>query len=178
MNMKKKKQLKIFGFTLALVMIALSGCTQEDNKNNLSYVNQEFGFGLNPPLGWTQTENTQDLAKFICPDQNDYPVNLGIKTPIESNGTLNNVVEQLIEYYSNVSFKNFLLLSSEPRTINGLNAYEMVYSEGQEPYMLQHKQVLFEKNNKIYSLTYISLVSTYDRYISVVDQSINSFTII
>jgi len=84
----------------------------------------------------------------------------------------------LIDYYSHTSFKNFLLISSEPKTINGINAYEMVYSEGQEPYMLQHKQVLFEKNEKIYSLTYISLASTFDTYISVVDQSINSFTLI
>jgi hypothetical protein len=178
MNMQKKKQLKIFGLILVLVAIALSGCTQEDNKNNLSYVNQEFGFGLNPPAGWNQSENTLDLVKFFCPDQNDYPVNLGIKTPILSNETLNSVVEQLIEYYSNTSFKNFSLLSSDPKTINGINAFEMVYSEGQEPYMLQHKQVLFEENNQIFSLTYTSLVSTYDRYISVVDQSINSFTII
>lgn len=54
----------------------------------------------------------------------------------------------------------------------------MVYSEGQEPYMLQHKQILLEKNEKIYSLTYTSLVNTFDIYISVVDQSINSFTLI
>lgn len=36
---------------LVLVAIALSGCIQEDNQNNLSYVNQEFGFEINPPVG-------------------------------------------------------------------------------------------------------------------------------
>jgi hypothetical protein len=176
--MQKKKQITIFGFILVLIAITLSGCTQEDKQPTLGYINQEYGFGLNPPAGWTINENTQDIVKFFCPDQNDYQINLAIKKPVISNETLNDVVEQLIEYYSHSFFKNFTQISSKPITVNGLNAYEIVYSEGQEPYLLQHKQVLIEDNKKIYSLTYISLVDTFDTYISVVDQSINSFTII
>jgi hypothetical protein len=175
--MQKKTNLVIYGFILFLAAMALSGCTQV-SENNLRYINQKYGFEIIPPAGWITNENTQDPVKFFCPDQNDYQINLAIKEPITTNETLLNVSEQLIEHYSQTYFKNFLLISSNQRTINGLNTYELVYSEGQEPNMLQHKQVLFEKNKKIYSLAYTSLVDTYDTYISVVDQSINSFTII
>jgi hypothetical protein len=176
--MKKIKQFILFGCMLILIATVLSGCTQENNHQNLSYINQEYGFELIPPEGWTVNENTQDPVKFFCPDQNDYQVNLAIKKPILSNETLNTAVEQLIGYYTESYFKNFSLISSKPMTINDLDAYEIVFSEGREPYLLQHKQVFFEKNKKIYSIVYTSLVTTFDTYISVVDQSINSFTII
>jgi hypothetical protein len=45
----------------------------------------------------------------------------------------------MIESYTHTYFKNFSLISSELKIDNSLNAHEMVYSEGQEPYMLQHK---------------------------------------
>jgi hypothetical protein len=140
--MQKKNQLVIYGFILVVISIALSGCTQE-SENNPRYINQEFGFEIIPPAGWIINENTQDPVKFFCPDQNVYQINLAIKEPITTNDTLISVSEKLIEYYSQTYFKNFSLISSNQKIINGLNAYELVYSQGQEPNMLQHKQVFF-----------------------------------
>jgi hypothetical protein len=175
--MKKKQHLVISGLIFVLLILILSGCT-EVNQDDSFYINQMYEFEIIPPTGWTINENTTDPVKFFCPDQNDYPINLAVREPITSNETVSSLGELLIERYSESFFKNFTLISSSQTTINGLNAYELVYSEGQEPNMLQHKQVLFEKNKKIFSLTYTSLVDTYDTYISVVDQSINTFTVI
>ncbi len=172
--MQKKKHV---GLIFVLFVIIFSGCTQE-NEDDSRYINQNYGFEIIPPVDWIINENTIDLVKFFCPDENVYQINLAVKEPIMSNETLGSLSQQLIELYSESFFKNFTLISNNQRTINGLSAYELVYSEGQQPYMLQHKQVLFKKDNRVFSVTYISLVNTYDTYISVVDQSINSFRII
>jgi hypothetical protein len=174
--MQRNNRSQLVGFILVLIVIVVSGCTQENSQPSFGYVNEEYGFGLNPPQNWTINENSQDLVKFMCPDHHDYQINFGIKAPVVMNGTLSNVTDQLITYYNN-HFKNFVLISRELTTINGVDASEIVLSEGLEPNMLQHKQALIEKNGKIYSLTYIALVVDYNTYISVIDQSIQSFTI-
>lgn len=172
--MQKKKQLQLSGSLLLVLAIALSGCTQENEKNPY-YVNQEYGFEIIPPAGWTINENTTDPVKFFCPDKNEYQINVAVKAPVTINESLDKVGEQLIEYYSQTYFKNFVLISSDQRTINNISAFEIVYSQGLEPNLIQQKQVLFERNETIISVTYTSLVVTYDSYISVVDTSINSF---
>jgi len=175
--MGKKKCLRIFGFLIILLTIILGGCAQ-NNQNDSYYTNQVYQFKIIPPIGWITNENTVDPVKFFCPDQNDYQINLAVNKPITSNETLSTVVDQLIERYSTTFFENFTLISRNHTTINGLDAYELVFSEGREPNMLQHKQVLFGKNNIIFTVIYTSLVRTYGTYISVVDDSINSFEII
>lgn len=175
--MQKKTYLMTYGFILIILAVVFCGCTQED-QDNTRYINMMYGFDIIPPVGWIINENTVDPVKFFCPDQNVYQINLAIKAPITSNDTLTNIGEQLIQSYSEKIFKNFSLISNSQRVINGLDAYELVYSQGMQPNMLQHKQVLFKKDNRVFSVTYISLVDTYDTYISVVDQSINSFRII
>jgi len=174
--MGKKTYLLIYGFIFLFIALVFCGCTQE-NQDNSHYINQMYGFDIIPPAGWIINENTLDPVKFFCPDQNVYQINLAVKEPITSNDTVTNIGEQLIQSYSERLFKNFSLISKSQRIINGLDAYELVYSQGMEPNMLQHKQVLFKKDNRVFSVTYISLVDTYDTYISVVDQSINTFHI-
>jgi hypothetical protein len=172
--MYKKKQVMLDGFLILILAIALSGCTQENGKNPY-YMNQEYGFEIIPPVGWTVNENTTDPVKFFCPDKNEYQINVAVKAPISINESLDQAGEQLIEFYSQTYFKNFVLISSSQRTINNISAFEIVFSQGLEPNLIQQKQVLFERNGTIISVTYTSLVVTYDTYISVVDPSINSF---
>jgi hypothetical protein len=175
--MTTKNRSMALGILTILAVLTLGGCT-EDNQNNPRYINTNYGFEIMPPTGWTTNENTLDPVKFFCPDKNDYQINLAVKAPLTSNETLSTLVDQLIEKYSTTFFKNFTLISSNHTTINGLDAYELVYSEGQLPYMLQHKQVFFGKNNTIFTVIYTSLVTTYETYISVVDESISTFTVI
>ena len=178
-TMKRKKESTIASILLVIMFLFLSGCTENEPQPPLTYVNEDYGFGLNPPEGWTINLNTSDPVKFFCPDQNDYQVHIAVKKPVLSNDTLEDAVNQLIEFYTETFFENFALISSQSKQINGLNAYELVYSEGRQPNLLQHKQMLFEKVNGtyIYTLTYIALVRDYNRYVSVVDQCINSFTL-
>lgn len=176
--MHGKNTFKTSFILLMLFTVAISGCMDEGNKPTLGYVNEEYGFGLNPPEGWIVNEQTYDPVKFFCPDQNDYQVHIVINRPVNLNQTLEEIANELLERYEESYFKNFSLISRTPRTINNMSAYELVYTEGKEPNMLQHKQILYQKDEIVFTLTYNSLVRTYDTYISVVDESIDSFMIL
>lgn len=48
-----KKQLIILGIFGLLLVVCLTGCTQNDPFTGLKYTNKDLGFGLNPPNNWT-----------------------------------------------------------------------------------------------------------------------------
>lgn len=175
--MHRKNQFRASFILLVLFSIALSGCIDEGNQHNLEYVNEEYGFGINPPDGWSINDQTYDPVKFFCPDQNDYQVHIVINRPVNLNQTLEEIADELLERYEESYFKNFTLISRVPKTINNMNVYELVYMQGREPNMLQHKQILYQKDETVFTLTYNSLVRDYDTYIAVVDKSIHSFMI-
>lgn len=141
------------------------------------YVNEEYEFEINTPDGWIVNEQTYDPVKFFCPDQNDYQVHIVINRPVNLNQTLEEIADELLERYEKSYFKNFTLISWVPTTVNNMNIYELVYTQGREPNMLQHKQILYQKDETVFTLTYNSLVRSYDTYIAVVNKSIHSFMI-
>ena len=177
-----KNKIIVVGMMLVLVAIYLGGCIQQqDPLKGLGYVNKQYGFGLNPPEGWTTDENDQfgAVVRFDSPIENSSAVNLGITKSYTLNAseTLNIVVEQLLAQYP-VVITNFTLVSNSARTVNGMNAHEIIYTFVQGIYALKGRQVIIEKNKKVFFLTYTALPDRYDIYNSVVEQSINSFTII
>jgi hypothetical protein len=175
-----KKQLIIVGIMLVLLAVGLSGCTQEDKLKDLSYKNTQYGFGLNSPAGWTTDENDQyGVVRFYGPTENNFAVNLGVTEPSTMNEseTLSSGIEQVLAYLPTI-LTNFSLISNNAITVNGMNAQEITYTFAQGIYSLQGKQVYIEKSKIVYCLTYTALLDTYNTYLSVIDQSINSFTII
>jgi hypothetical protein len=180
--MKKEKQHLVIEITLVLSIIFLIGCTQNTEKNgsnNLQYLNEEYGFGLNPPEGWTITnESTPFTAVYFYIIVEKSIINLVIMEPVTlKNGeTLSNLTEQALKEYPNY-MKNFTLISSNERTINDMNAYEIVYNFTQDNHTYTRKQVMIQNNNEYFTIMYSAIQSSYNIYNDVVEQSINSFTI-
>ena len=60
-----------------------------------------------------------------------------------------------------------------------MNARELVCTALNPNFgILKVKMVLIEKNNNIYGLSYVAPIDSYDTYLSIADESINSFTIV
>jgi hypothetical protein len=180
-EMGMKNKIIVLGLTLVLVAIGLSGCTQEDPLKGLGYINKQYGFGFNPPEGWAVNESGMmgSLAVFIGPIVDPFSVNIVITTSdLASGETLASTIQAVIENYT-IYYPNFLLGSESGRTINGLNAYEIVYTYTynytQGIYQIEQKQVAIEKNGKVIILTYSALETSYDAYLAVFEQSASSF---
>ena len=145
--------------------------------SDLHYVNTDLRFGINPPDGWLITpidsENTPNAVTLSYNSFLGFPPKIVItQTPFELNAsvTLNNVVDEMLKIYPNAT--------KTETTINGRDAYEIMYpSYNYFNYNIKHKEVWVGAYEKIFILAYHATEDDYLNYLSIVDDSINSFTI-
>ena len=177
-----KKQLFMVGMTVLLIAVGLSGCTQENLENentlnNLEWSNSVHGVGINPPDDWTVDENDIGIVAFYSRNENDVAV-IHIEGPIPMNGwTLQDNAEQQIAQDQDI-VTNYTLISSTQTKINNLNAWEIIYTSDVDIYNMITRSIVIQNNDKTYRITYLGLSESYNDYLSVIDQSINSFTIV
>lgn len=172
-----KKQLIIVGITLLLLVVGLSGCIQDESSDY--YINTEFGFSINPPDGWTLVE-TEDKIEFYG-IENEYGtggnyMDISLITH-EPGDTLNETLNKAIENASK-EIANFTLHSQQEKTVNELNAYEIIWGFYIDEDEYKVKQIGIEKDDKVFFISYSSPIHTYDTYLSDFDESLSSFTIV
>ena len=172
----------ILGIFLLTGSIDITTNAEESNVSNSGYFNEEYGFVLNPPEDWIidDPDLLGSIVRFYGPTEDEFTMNLGIDKIFasEAGETLNSFVEQqIIALYPDL-FTDFSIVSSKTRTINGMNAYEIVYTFTQDSSGIKQKQILIEKNDVIYTLIYSASPNSYDSYVSVIEPSVNSFTVI
>ena len=151
------KKVLVFGMTLVLLAIILTGCSETDNPlSGLSYQNSQHGFGLNPPEDWTVDENDPyGAVRFYGPTIEGATVNIGISEPsyLATGESLESTVISIVEYYASY-FTDFSEVSNSSRTVNGMNAHDLVYTFTQDALELKQMQVLIEKNRKSFVITF------------------------
>ena len=162
-----------------LLVVGLSGCTdtQEDASNDLGYINDTYGYGFNPPEGWTESSSGTDILKtFYAPNESN-TVRMSIAPqPGGPAITLSSYVDSMAETIE--TDINYSLLSRNERTVNDLTFYEIVFSYTEDGDDIQEKYIYTEKGMKRFWIIYKAMANSYVDYASVVDESINSFTIV
>ena len=165
-----------------LLVVGISGCTEEESSD--LYVNEEYGISFNPPEGWIDNtdENTLFIVSFVIRPEDFSGAVCGIMKPYHFTDD-----ENFSEYIENdiLGFNDYIpdfeILSETETEINGMNAYEVVgtytYTEA-EDFPMKSKSTYVEKNRKCYVINYVAYNDDYDTYLSIVEDSINSFTII
>lgn len=145
--------------------------------SDLQYINIDLRFGINPPDGWLVTpidiENTPNAVTLHYNSFLGFPPRIVItQTPFKLNAsvTLNNVVDEMLKIYPNAT--------KTEKTVNGIDAFEIAYpSYRYFNYIVQHKEVWIGAYGKIFTLAYHATEDDYTDYLSIVNESINSFTI-
>lgn len=180
-----KKQIIFLGIILSIISILLCGCVQDNSSvitalEGLEYTNTPYGFGLNPPDDWTTDEEDPYVTvRFYGPIINDFNINLGISGPevYEQGLTLSGLIDDMKEAYPSV-FTDFNYISSDPITINEMDAYDFIYTFTMENVELKQIQYLVEKGNKVSIITFTTTQDVFDDYIDIVEESLTSFTIV
>jgi len=185
--MGMKKELSVVCIAILLVTIYLSGCTENNDTgplSNLAWSNAEYGIGFDPPAGWD--EDTTDygvfpIVIFFGPRLQGYTyfvlsLSIYILGPLKENETLESIVEM-----QNVDPQDTLVYS-EAKTVNGMNAYERIIKQtteiSSETIITLSRHMYVEKNRELYIISYIALEEVYLTYKPVVDNSIETFTVI
>ncbi len=147
------------------------------NSNYLIYENSEYT--LEYPSDWTKQEFTEGIMIFYAPSKEDI-----------FNENLNAMIQNLpqpmtLPEYTELSInqigqliENSEIIESTSTTLNGNEAYKIVYSGKMGSIYLKWMQVWTIKNNKAYILSYTAEIDKYSEYLDTIQTIINSFEII
>jgi len=160
--------------SVSLIILAASvvfGALQEP------YVNEEYGFSISPPQGWTVQEESEGevLVYFLGPIDEGVRININIVVE-EAQMSLQDYVDfckEQLQYTLEAS-----LISEGSRTIKGHEAYEVVFTWIYETYDFQQKQVYLVEKGNGYVITCTALPTNYDNYVSDFDESVETFEFI
>jgi hypothetical protein len=157
-----------------IYLFVLSGCLQE--RADLSYTNDVYGFSLNPPVGWHEIENQLPDTAVVFAPQNSMDVSLmiGIPFTIGEGRALSTYADQVEENLSE-SGVNYSVLFRDWRSISQLQAYEIAYSYDMDGTQRYVKMVAILRTRTVFLITFIVPLSVSNQYIDEIDVSIDTF---
>ncbi len=122
------------------------------------------------------------VVMFSSPPEgnsDDFAENFGISVmkPVAPSTNLSKVVEHLISDYKE-TIPDLNLLYSNSTTILNIPAHKIIYIGTAYGDRAKWMQILFIKDNKIYTLLYTAQLNTYDDFLGIVQDMMDSFEII
>jgi hypothetical protein len=139
-----------------------------------AYTNNKYGFSIEPPAGWSVVEPSWAAVAFIGPTEYGFTVNVNIQVETTS-ASLSEYVSLAKSQLRNL--EDFYEISEGPRTINNVNAYEIVYTWTYSGRTIQQKQVYLVKGGKAFVITYTASLDTYSKYLPTFESSLQTFKI-
>jgi len=148
-----------------------------------SYRNSEYGFSIKYPATWSYEENKNDtVVLFYSPQENDLDyfkenVNVVVQDISKNPKNIKDYSKRAIEQMEAVFKENMIIIESEPIFFADRSGYKLVFVGKGPETDLQYKSVWTIDGLKAYQVTYTSLVTQYERYISKVQRMLRSFRI-
>lgn len=128
-----------------------------------AFTNEAFGFSFEPPSGWTTEEQT-NIVVFSEPNEEAFIMVAAEPTDL----TLQEVVSEISEIPNT---ENYTLVSERYMIVNGVDAYEQVFSAKIEDSEIKEKAIVFIKYDHIYFVLYQTPIAMYDEHMSTFDAS-------
>ena len=156
------------------ILVLFIGCTQQSAHRG--YSNVLYGFSMDPPVGWTSVENESvDVVVRFTP-LNETSVSLLVEPPvILSEGLALSTFADTVEENLSASGMNYTMVYREWRSIPGVTAYEIAYSYEEGKTVQRVKQVAIQRTRTVFLVTFTAPSALYIRYLTSVDQSIDTF---
>lgn len=172
----------VFIKVMILGIILTSGCASKTSTAQfLTFTDSANGIKIKYPSGWTKNKDlrgiiiTFDSPKENASDKVQENLNV-IKDKLPAQTTL----DQYIDLSTNQvkqSIKDFKLNNSSKITLAGNSARKLIFTGKSDKYNLKWLQIIAEKNNKIYVLTYTAEASKYSKFLGNIQKMIDSFEI-
>ena len=168
---------KLFLSCIVVLLFGLCGCTRVDLE--FGYLNEEYGFGFNPPEEWVHVENVSEevSVQFTPLSRDDVVLNVSLPLRLDIGLALSVYADDIQEQYPEV-VDNFSVVYRDWRDIEELNAYEIICTYDKNGVLFMEKQVAVSKSRKVFLITFMATNASFVEFIDVVDESIDSFAII
>lgn len=140
-----------------------------------AYKNGRYGFSIDPPSAWTVDDTISYAAVvFYGPTENGFRTNMNVQ--VESTGlSLEGYIAagrqqlQILPGYN--------LISEGSRQVNGINAYEFVFTIVSSGITVQEKEVVLITGGKAFVMAYGSSPSAYQNHLAEFESSIQTFMV-
>lgn len=179
---RKKQNVMIVVVSLvgiALIAIALWYFSQEYRSHK--YHNDSGRFSIKYPAAWSYEEDKNGAAViFYTPKENDLDdfiesVNVVVQNISANPMTLKKYSEKALEQMDAVFGENMAIYESGVTFIAGQTGYKLVFTGKTAESELRYMVVFLIKGVTVYQVTYTSLSSQYDLYLSKVNRMLKSF---
>src|SRR3989442_7795942 len=164
--------------SLSLVLLALMfGASVFASVDSNAYVNSNNRFSINPPSGWVVDSSGAfgTSVIFYGPTEANFRVNMNII--VESTSLTLSAYVSAAKTQLSQGLTNYYLVSEGPKTIGGVDAYEVVNTFTQGAFNIKDQQTISVHNQKGYVITSIALPSNYDTYLPAFDESVQTFKV-
>jgi hypothetical protein len=139
-----------------------------------AYLNEEYSFSIEPPAGWTVDDTSKTfVVVFYGPIEEDFMVNANVAVD-STTLTLEDYVSETKDDLQRV-LPEYTLVSEGKRTINDVDAYELVFTFIMENKQAKMKQVILIEADRVFIITYGALTTTYDKHLSTFEPSVETF---
>jgi len=169
-----------------LVVIKLPALAQQKTATSLlTYQNSTFGIKLQYPSSWDKQENgtkqdtVTDVVTFFPPASNsNASLDLSVDDISDEKGIslaqyANNGISDLKQSLHN--FKSIGLTTNN--IIAGLSAYKSLYTHVDGKTTFKDMEIGVVKGDKVYILTYEGGTVEFDKYLPIIQQTIDSFQV-
>lgn len=159
---------------LIATLITLLFCVSVSSVQ--AYTNEEYGFSIEPPSGWTAdeklAEETDSVIAFMGPEEAAL-----IAIAVEpTDYTLEQFVSELKEVLP-TEYENYKLVSEGERVINKVDAYELVFTCTTYNIDYKSKWAILVKAKKYYGIIYVGTTTKYEKYLPAFEASVETFKI-
>ncbi|MGD0496682.1 MAG: PsbP-related protein [Candidatus Bathyarchaeia archaeon] len=140
-----------------------------------AYKNGRYGFSIDPPSAWTVDDTISYAAVVFCgPTELGFRTNINVQ--VESTGlSLEGYIAagrqqlQILPGYS--------LISEGSRQVNGISAYEFVFTIVSSGITVQEKEVVLITGGKAFVMAYGSSPLAYQNHLAEFESSIQTFMV-
>ncbi len=177
----------ILVLTLILGVVGISGCTDLANQNN-TYSKNNISFSY--PYTWQEEDpsyllkgeivgvldpNSSSPDKATTDEKASTIVRIGTKS-LSKGSTIQSYYNDLVK--QGHDYQSYKRVSNREFTLDGQPAYEIVYTAKLENgAAAKSRDVLLERNGKVYDISCLSLVNDFDKNAANFDMIINSFKV-
>ena len=184
MSQRKTKNIFIGVAAGVGIILILSGAWVASREYRFkSYKNSEHGFSIKYPAAWSLEENKNGaVVLFYSPQENDLDffkesVNVVVQdisgNPMDIRGYSQLAIEQMEAVFG----ENMIIIESAPTFFADRTGYKLIFLGKGPETDLRYMSVWTIEGLTAYQVTYTSLNSQYERYVSKVKRMLRSFRI-
>lgn len=171
---------------LAITLILSCGCHSATLEGYSLFRSTPLGFSMEYPSFWSAESNVDEgIAAFATPQEgysDQYLDSVSVQRFEPDMEGENAFTEYVKGYAENLksTIRNFKLVSEDATTLDGEEAYKIVYESTSEDgkNQVRFMQIFAEHENYYYSITYIAEFSSYSYFMTYVEKMISTFAFI